>query len=78
MVGEEPYADTKAKHQVILKVCRDGSRPARPVEAAGQLALQRGLNDRLWGLLTDCWRCDRNQRPDICEVLERIPKTRGV
>ncbi len=42
----------------------------RPV---GDVYVQRGLDDKLWNLLTRCWVSEPEQRPNIHQVLEELP-----
>jgi hypothetical protein len=51
---------------VILKVI-NGERPSRP-----EGSLELGLTDDIWELVQKCWRHDRETRPQISFVLNRL------
>lgn len=53
----------------MLKVGR-GERPARPL---GFTYLDRGLTDRMWRLIEDCWEHNPHNRPNASQVLGRLP-----
>jgi len=68
MTGKSPFAETRRTTEVIIKV-REGKRPARPTEVE---VGERGLDDKLWGLLVRCWDAKPANRPTIDEVLANL------
>ncbi|GLB39224.1 putative protein kinase activity [Lyophyllum shimeji] len=78
--GDHPFPDVMRDLTVMLKV-KEGQRPSRP---SGQVHLDRGLTDRTWKLMGDCWKHDPNDRPHVCQILGRLqrgvddPRRKGV
>ncbi|KAL4076003.1 kinase-like domain-containing protein [Scleroderma yunnanense] len=64
MTHQKPWPRIRLPHQVVLKVA-DGAMPPRPLD---DLAVDRGLDDRLWELLLRCWD-EPEKRPTMAEVL---------
>lgn len=50
---------------VIMEILQKKSKPRRPNDSIFQ---KRGLTDRLWGLLEDCWTFDAQDRLSMVEV----------
>jgi len=69
MTGNPPFSSIKRVTEVLLTIQR-GERPARPLDPD---IVVRGLDDRLWDLLTRCWKADPAERPTIEEVLRELP-----
>ncbi|KAF8897338.1 kinase-like domain-containing protein [Infundibulicybe gibba] len=65
MTHEPPFSEIKRSSQVIIRSSR-GETPRRPKEP---LIAERGLNDRLWLVLTKCWSLDPVARPSIKELI---------
>lgn len=68
MTGEHPFRRIK-RATSIPTALHNGERPERPSEA---VIVERGLDARLWDLLTRCWEQDPYKRPTILEVLEEL------
>lgn len=49
---------------IIVHVTK-GLLPPRPTEKE---TIERGLDDRMWGLMSKCWEKRPNKRPDVGEV----------
>lgn len=64
MTGDLPFKHIK-KSSNIPKALMKGDRPQRPTD---QAVIDRGLDDRLWDLMTRCWAQDPKDRPDILQV----------
>jgi len=69
MTGEHPFSHIRRTPEVLIRM-QQGERPRRPV---GDVYVQRGLDDKLWNLLTRCWVSEPEQRPNIHQVLEELP-----
>jgi len=54
--------------EVVIRASQ-GKHPDRPQEA---IVLARGLNDRRWALLLECWNSDSTSRPPIQKVLRDL------
>ncbi|KAG6909008.1 hypothetical protein DXG01_002394 [Tephrocybe rancida] len=68
--GRLPFFEALRESTVIMAILR-GSIPTRP--QGDDLAwLKHGLNDRLWGLLKDCWKFKPPERPDMRTVILRL------
>lgn len=61
--GELPFARLK-DGAVLTQVALHDKRPPRPSEPA----TRRGLDDRIWSLIQNCWRTKPADRPDMSEV----------
>ncbi|RDB27522.1 Serine/threonine-protein kinase STY8 [Hypsizygus marmoreus] len=72
--GDHPFPDVKSDHAVLLKVSR-GERPAKPL---GLHYLDRGLTDRMWRLMEDCWEHIPDLRPPASEIVERLQRGPSV
>ena len=68
MTGTVPFSETKRATEIVPKVLR-GDRPSKPL---GDEAVRHGLTDKIWELLTCCWKVDPKERPTIEEVLEEL------
>ena len=51
-----------------MEVVMKKNHPPRPPEPAESL----GLDDRVWQLMTDCWRYEADDRPGMQEVIRRL------
>jgi len=71
MTGDRPFKNDESPLSVRGKI-GNGLRPKRPKK--GSSAVRRGLDDRLWDLITRCWAQDPKDRPDIFEVSEELDK----
>ncbi|KAF5383204.1 hypothetical protein D9615_004938 [Tricholomella constricta] len=69
--GEYPFQDVPYELTVMLNVSR-GERPRRP---RGLVYLDRGLNDRMWRLMEDCWEHVAADRPTASQIIGRLPRT---
>jgi len=45
--------------------------PQRPLDKE---IVARGLDDKMWGLMKECWAMDPTARPAVAAVLSRIQK----
>ena len=50
---------------------QQGERPPRPTDPE---VIARGLDDKLWNLITRCWHQDPMRRPTINQVLAELPQ----
>jgi len=64
--GTIPYDRRLTNAQVILRII-EGERPPRPEHTAAL-----GLSDRVWELMSECWREDHRTRPRIQSVRSAI------
>lgn len=69
MTGEHPFSHIRRTPEVLIRM-QSGDRPLRPTDP---VVVERGLDDKLWNLLTMCWVEDPAKRPTIHEVLEVLP-----
>ncbi|KDQ18633.1 hypothetical protein BOTBODRAFT_29017 [Botryobasidium botryosum FD-172 SS1] len=65
---EIPFADIKNNVTVATKVLA-GKQPSRPKT---QSVRSRGLDDRMWNLITECCRFNPSQRPRVDVVVLRL------
>ncbi|KAF8991732.1 hypothetical protein BDQ17DRAFT_1370335 [Cyathus striatus] len=58
----------------MLKIM-NGEKPSRPdlESRAPESVFSRGLTEEMWTLMQDCWKFDPTERPNINEVLKKIP-----
>ncbi|THH05036.1 hypothetical protein EW145_g5090 [Phellinidium pouzarii] len=70
MTDTYPFAHIKRTPQVLIEMQR-GARPLRP---EGTIYVERGLDDKLWNLLTCCWAANPHKRPTIQQVLKELPE----
>lgn len=63
--GTIPFAHLSSDGMVIMEILQKKSKPRRPT---GSIFQKRGLTDRLWGLLEDCWTFDAQDRLSMIEV----------
>jgi serine/threonine protein kinase len=63
--GDVPFPEYNA-YALPLKVAA-GHRPERPSGA-----VDLGLSDGLWDLVQACWKSNKNERPDISYVIDRL------
>jgi hypothetical protein len=68
LTHKEPFSYIKSGVEVMVKASQ-GARPVRPTDAS---IINRGLDDKLWKLLTNCWMRVQNKRPNIREVLAEL------
>ncbi|EJD03397.1 kinase-like protein [Fomitiporia mediterranea MF3/22] len=68
MTGKEPFLHIRRTPEVLIKM-QQGERPRKP---EGPEIIQRGLDDKLWDLLTRCWVEDPAARPSIHEVIAEL------
>jgi hypothetical protein len=62
---QAPYSHIKQTTEVVIKSSQ-GDRPCRPADGR---VIDRGLDDKLWYLLTQCWATDPKTRPTIQNVV---------
>ncbi|KAG6909114.1 hypothetical protein DXG01_001988 [Tephrocybe rancida] len=66
--GNPPFGDTK-DGSIAVKISR-GDVPLRPKE---KLYLNRGMTDKVWDLMKDCWSFKPASRPTAIQVIQRLP-----
>jgi len=65
--GRIPFWDVKSEYEVIKRVINGvHNRPS-----GGNVAA-RGLDDRMWALMLDCWTMEPPERPTISAVFDRL------
>lgn len=64
--GDIPFPNLEMG--TILLQSMDGSF-AQPRD---DIVIARGLDDRMWSLMMDCWKVDPSARPTAAEVAERL------
>jgi len=62
--GHIPFNDHTRDASVIISVTL-GMQPSRP----GPIATSRGLSDKIWAVIGECWRTDWSRRPSVPFVL---------
>ncbi|TDL26203.1 kinase-like protein [Rickenella mellea] len=67
ITGNRPFNEQKSAE--ALRLIGDGVRPERPT---GPVVVARGLDDKMWKLLEECWAQKPEDRPTIQEVLARL------
>lgn len=70
MTGLLPFHQLKRTPEVLIKM-QQGERPPRPTDPE---VIARGLDDKLWNLITRCWHQDPMRRPTINQVLAELPQ----
>ncbi|TDL17488.1 kinase-like protein [Rickenella mellea] len=65
--GDVPFQGWR--EPVVMNKVLSGERPRRPVG----IAVQRGLDDRMWSVMKDCWKQKSADRPMMKDVYARIP-----
>ena len=73
MTGQQPFAHIKRTPEVLIRSTQ-GERPKKPEGADALEMAKRGLDDNLWQLLEECWDQNPKKRPNIHQVLERLPQ----
>jgi len=68
MTGDVPFKHIMRAASVPTALT-NGHRPERPTDPS---VAARGLDDRLWSLLTGCWAQKPSDRPDIFEVNDEL------
>ncbi|KAG6896477.1 hypothetical protein C0992_008013 [Termitomyces sp. T32_za158] len=68
--GELPLGGGKRAAFKILA----GKRPVRP-NSQNQVFVQRGLTDKIWGLMERCWSQSPEDRPTAIQILKELPPT---
>ncbi|KAF9255396.1 kinase-like protein [Marasmius fiardii PR-910] len=68
MTHKHPFSECPNPVRAGAKVM-NGEIPLKPTE---NKVIERGLDDRLWELLVECWKEDPSARPSIEEVLTRL------
>ncbi|KAL5500981.1 hypothetical protein ACEPAH_9368 [Sanghuangporus vaninii] len=69
MTGQPPCSHIKRNPEVLIKM-QQGERPLRPTSTE---VIERGLDDKLWKILTRCWAAEPGERPTIHEVIAELP-----
>lgn len=65
--GQIPWAGLR-DHKVITEILINQNRPLRPPEPA----MQRGLNDQMWDMMTACWKTLPEERPHMRQVVDTL------
>ncbi|KAJ8077723.1 hypothetical protein PM082_002156 [Marasmius tenuissimus] len=63
-----PFPQIKHSLEVMMNVAK-GENPERPTE---ERVVERGLDDKMWQLMTECWNREPSARPGIEEVLASL------
>jgi len=71
LTGTPPFGKLPMP-EVVSKVL-EGERPTKPANA-----LELGLSDEVWKLLEDCWQTQRELRPSVKDVLDRVKGAASV
>ena len=71
MTGRQPFAHIKRTPEVLIRSVQ-GERPLRPEGPEAEVMRERGLDDSLWQLVTECWAQDPKKRPEIHEIVARL------
>ncbi|KAG5637004.1 hypothetical protein H0H81_006148 [Sphagnurus paluster] len=67
---DHPFPELNQNYAVVIKVAK-GERPNQPKE---NHIVERGLDDRMWSLMEDCWQQDPRDRPTAVEVVARLQR----
>ncbi|KAG6837924.1 hypothetical protein H0H93_008318 [Arthromyces matolae] len=70
MTHQQPYSHIKHATEVVIK-SSTGQFPRRPTDSR---TIQRGLDDKMWILLTKCWSTQWMNRPTIKEIVHEITR----
>jgi hypothetical protein len=68
MTGQPPFSHIKRTTEVLIEM-QKGERPRKPTDNAIR---ERGLDDHLWDVITQCWKELPEIRPNIDEVLAQL------
>ncbi|KAG7100268.1 hypothetical protein E1B28_002041 [Marasmius oreades] len=68
LTHQHPYSKIKRGYEVVEHV-RSGRPPPKPKETR---VVERGLDDKMWELLVECWNRTPSARPEIEEILKRL------
>ena len=68
LTGQLPFSEPIGP-EVVFQILK-GVRPTKPSNAT-----ELGLSDGVWKLLEDCWQTDRQLRPSVKDVLDRVKST---
>jgi hypothetical protein len=52
-----------------MRAVTRGERPLRPLDDRCRV---RGLNDKIWGVIDDCWAQEPAHRPTAYQIMERL------
>lgn len=66
--GDIPFA-TVMKDLQVIRLVLEGKRPPRPSD---EQSSARGLNDKIWHLIENCWAQNHSERPTAENILERL------
>ncbi|GLB33605.1 putative TKL TKL-ccin protein kinase [Lyophyllum shimeji] len=68
MTHQQPWSHIRHATEVVIKAS-NGGLPLRPAQPR---IVERGLDDKIWALLTKCWSTKWDERPTIEEVLQHL------
>ncbi|EPQ55383.1 kinase-like protein, partial [Gloeophyllum trabeum ATCC 11539] len=66
LTHQDPFYDVKSENRVVQLVT-EGILPSRPTD---EETIKRGLTDKLWEFLKDCWREDPRERPNMSQIIK--------
>jgi hypothetical protein len=68
MTHQQPYSHIKHATEVVIK-SQKGESPKRPLDPR---VIERGLDEKLWSLLSACWVRNPRARPTIEGIIEYL------
>lgn len=68
LTHDKPFAEFKHPSEATVKAV-DGARPKRPTDPA---VISRGLDNKLWKLLSRCWSAQPKDRPTIEQIVAEL------
>jgi len=67
--GQLPFSYLSESTPSIFKMVLDGKFPERPLDKD---VVSRGLDDKMWGLMENCWNINPTQRPSAAVILDHL------
>ncbi|KAG6872124.1 hypothetical protein C0995_012778 [Termitomyces sp. Mi166 len=74
--GRLPFFEVTRESTVIVKILR-GDIPTRP-QHDDPAWLEHGLNERIWGMMNDCWKFKPSERPKVTAIITRLDAEKPV
>jgi len=66
--GTYPFHDIRSDYQFMVAV-QQGRRPSHPQHDLCQI---RGLNDKIWDLIENCWTSEPSERPSAGQIVDHL------